>query len=404
MATSSASASAARVASAPSALSSRRRADVRVRPARAPPLRRAFSARAQAASWGEGNASRGGPPSKSWSRARKQLVEALVQGSGLARAPSVWYVDHRDDDAAPGVSPKLSRQGAVTSSVGPVAGSSDDVVRVHARREGVSHRALAHPESREHDHLRDELSRHVAAGGATVLVTPIVDPLIVDLSADAERDARSTFDEDPDGYGSFAPLSRTVDFDGSSSSAGPSGRVLVEGTVCKCDPNDPGDCCARGLSTYCTSCPVLASCDEAADGLGEALVAGTSVEHGAGETHGNAAAGSGSCASAGALGDCAFARAIKEAAATVADRNVYYAAVVQTARRAGAEATTDDLDGVLDGEGGVASIGYEEFLVYRPAGDAWIAGSVPPPTSVRRASFGPKLRRELMSLSAESRR
>ena len=98
---------------------------------------------------------------------------------------------------------KLSRQGAVTSSVGPVAGSSDDVVRVHARCEGVSHRALAHPESREHDHLRDELARHVAAGGATVLVTPIVDPLIVDLSADAERDARATFDGDGDGYAAW---------------------------------------------------------------------------------------------------------------------------------------------------------------------------------------------------------
>ena len=378
MATSSASASAARVASAPSALSSRRRADVRGRPARAPSSRRAFSARAQAASWGEGNASRGGPPSKSWSRARRQLVEALVQGSGLARAPSVWYVDHRDDDAASGASPKLSRQGAVTSSVGPVAGSSDDVVRVHARCEGVSHRALAHPESREHDHLRDELARHVAAGGATVLVTPIVDPLIVDLSADAERDARATFGEDGDGYGSFASLSRTVDFDGSSSSAGPSGRVLVEGTVCKCDPNDPGDCCARGLSTYCTSCPVSASCDKC----------------------GIAAAGAGSCETAGALGDCAFARTIKEASATVAERNVYYAAVVQTASRVGVEAT-DALEETFAREGGDASVGYEEFLVYRPAGDVWIAGSVPPPTSVRRASFGPKLRRELATLSAE---
>ena len=82
---------------------------------------------------------------------------------------------------------------------------------------------------------------------------------------------------------------------------------------------------------------------------------------------------------------------------------MYYAAVVQTASRVGVEAT-DALEETSAREGGDASVGYEEFLVYRPAGDAWIAGSVPPPTSVRRASFGPKLRRELATLSAERRR
>ena len=79
---------------------------------------------------------------------------------------------------------------------------------------------------------------------------------------------------------------------------------------------------------------------------------------------------------------------------------MYYAAVVQTASRVGVEAT-DALEETFAREGGDASVGYEEFLVYRPAGDVWIAGSVPPPTSVRRASFGPKLRRELATLSAE---
>ena len=311
-----------------------------------------------------------------------------MQGSGLARAPSVWYVDHRDDDAASGASPKLSRQGAVTSSVGPVAGSSDDVVRVHARCEGVSHRALAHPESREHDHLRDELARHVAAGGATVLVTPIVDPLIVDLSADAERDARATFDGDGDGYGSFASLSAPSTL---TDHPPPRDRRAASSSRAPC------------VSATRTTREIAAREDSARTAPVVPCWRRATTSAGTSSTAPGAARGGGSCETAGALGDCAFARTIKEASATVAERNVYYAAVVQTASRVGVEAT-DALEETFAREGGDASVGYEEFLVYRPAGDVWIAGSVPPPTSVRRASFGPKLRRELATLSAERRR
>mmetsp|Transcript_27932 Transcript_27932/g.68708 ORF Transcript_27932/g.68708 Transcript_27932/m.68708 type:complete len:109 (+) Transcript_27932:1072-1398(+) len=92
------------------------------------------------------------------------------------------------------------------------------------------------------------------------------------------------------------------------------------------------------------------------------------------------------------------------AVAHVDGQHQYYAAVVQTSHSVGASATFDDYDAQgVGGAGGVVvnGVGYEEFLIHRPNGDAWIAGSLPPVTSVRRASFGPKLRGELKKLAVE---
>ena len=318
-----------------------------------------------------------------------------MQGSGLARAPSVWYVDHRDDDAASGASQNSPARAPspAASAPSPAPPTTSSASTRDARG---CHRALAHPESREHDHLRDELARHVAAGGATVLVTPIVDPLIVDLSADAERDARATFDGDGDGYGSFArapPAPSTLtdhppprDRRAASSSRAP----------CGARPERPGRLLRERTRTYCTSCPVLASCD--VDGLGAALVP-PSAEHGAGETR--RAAGAGSCETAGALGIA------RSRAPSKRRRRRWRRGTCTTPpscrRRAEWGWRRRMLSKRRRARRRRLSVGYEEFLVYRPAGDAWIAGSVPPPTSVRRASFGPKLRRELATLSAERR-
>jgi hypothetical protein len=334
-------------------------------------------------------------PTPSWSSARKQLLEAVTAGTGLSRAPSVWYVD-RDAGSAPCVG--VSSASSAGAGVGPLASSSpsarsqdenDDrasngfrasssssssssraarsssssrrassaaanVLRVNARQASVSHKALAHADSVESASLRHDLQRHLLSGGATVLVTPVVDPMIVDLAAS------------------------DADF-GAHGRNSPAGRVLVEGTVCKCDPNDPGDCCARGLATYCVSCPVLASrdCDDGVNGDG-------------GEWNDSFAM---DCDD---VRDCAFARAIKAASATTTSRHQYYAAVVQTSHGLGGAAATVDEDGRV-----AEAIGYEEFLVYRPNGDGWIAGAVPPPTSVRRASFGPKLRGEMRTLAVK---
>ena len=82
----------------------------------------------------------------------------------------------------------------------------------------------------------------------------------------------------------------------------------------------------------------------------------------------NRGGGGGVARDRGRLGGCAFARTIKEASATVAERNVYYAAVVQTASRVGVEAT-DALEETPRAEGGDASVGHEEFLVHH-RGDA----------------------------------
>ena len=114
------------------------------------------------------------------------------------------------------------------------------------------------------------------------------------------------------------------------------------------------------------------------------------------------------CAAASAAGDCAFSKAIKDENSRKGERpenagRTYYAAVVRTrsARRSDDGAFDDAWleSESLEGEGALAAAGYEQFLVYRPNGDAWLAGSVPPPTTVRRASFGPKLRAELWSLA-----
>mgnify|MGYP005719985197 FL=1 len=74
---------------------------------------------------------------------------------------------------------------------------------------------------------------------------------------------------------------------------------------------------------------------------------------------------------------------------------------MQTSHRASAEFgrfTTSDEDEFVDP---VSGVGYEEFLVFRPNGDAWLGGLAPPPTSVRRANFGPKLRSELKKLAVQ---
>ena len=419
---------------------------------------RAVPSRAQAASWGgdEGN-------KDEWRAHGKQIVEALTRGSSLARAASVWFVDRRVDDGAststcaapasfatPGELQRFAetelRAARVRSDVESDKRSArtDDfdvakkkmsdsagVLRVDARRESLPRRALAHPESRENKDIRAALERHLAGGGATVLLAPIVDPLIVDLSARAELDAAATFDEDETDEreetkyrGSF------VRFDATWTAGGEDRDVLVEGTACACDPNDPGDCCARGLSEYCTTCPTLASRDESLDGLGgDGLRAGASVDDlGAGEPplplnplRSTDALESlellqAACAAASRAGDCAFSKAIKEEVERKGERpenagRTYYAAVVRTRRPSDGDGDGDaslesawNLSEEGEGDERLAAAGYEQFLVYRPNGDAWLAGSVPPPTTVRRASFGPKLRAELWSLARRGER
>ena len=135
-----------------------------------------------------------------------------------------------------------------------------------------------------------------------------------------------------------------------------------------------------------------------------------------GKEAGAGGAGSGAASGQQAVGQCAFARAIKAAAATHVHRHQYYAAIVQTSHRdggggggegqRGAEEARDARDGGGESGGGDdlffnGVVGYEEFLVHRPAGDEWIAGALPPPTSVRRASFGPQLRGELLRLAVQ---
>lgn len=379
--------------------------------------------RAQAFPQGGSNGDGGSNSSHSWAPHRKQLVEALTAGSGLARAPSVWYVD-KDDDTLRMPASLLADAPSAASTSAPEGSTRNDglpVVRVNARQVGVSHRAIAHGDSADASSLRGELERHIKGGGATVLVMPIVDPLIMDVGGPGAM--RETMDEGDEvifganhggnslsGSSSGAGVARSLDFDETFPVAGSfmgTRRVLVEGTVCKCDPNDPGDCCARGLSTYCVSCPVLqdasnsGTCDEGCDGLGVSLVNGAmaSMDGGCEGLEGGNVGGM-RCGGHG-VGDCAFARAIRTAAETHVHRHQYYAAIVQTSHRASAEFgrfTTSDEDEFVDP---VSGVGYEEFLVFRPNGDAWLGGLAPPPTSVRRANFGPKLRSELKKLEVQ---
>ena len=383
--------------------------------------------RAQAFPQGGSNGDGHSNASHSWSPHRKQLVEALTAGSGLARAPSVWYVDKDDDTIRMPASlladaprqqaeASTSNRGGEESLIAPPEGSIRNdglpVVRVNARQVGVSHRAIAHGDSVDASSLRGELERHIKGGGATVLVMPIVDPLIMDVGGPGAT--RETLDEGEQviigrnsGLSETDGVARSLDFDETFSEAGSfmgTRRVIVEGTVCKCDPNDPGDCCARGLSTYCVTCPVLSmdeTFDEGCDGLGVSLVNGAmaSMDGGVDGLEGGNVGGM-RCGGHG-VGDCAFARAIRSAATTHTDRHQYYAAIVQTSHRAGSEYgqfTTSDEDEFVDP---VSGVGYEEFLVFRPNGDAWLGGLAPPPTSVRRANFGPKLRGELKKLAVE---
>ena len=64
---------------------------------------------------------------------------------------------------------------------------------MNARQVGVSHRAIAHGDSVDASSLRGELERHIKGGGATVLVMPIVDPLIMDVGGPGAT--RETLDE-----------------------------------------------------------------------------------------------------------------------------------------------------------------------------------------------------------------
>ena len=387
----------------------------------------ATSPRAQAASWGgdEGN-------KDEWRSAGKQIVEALTRGSSLARAASVWFVDRRSD--SDGASTSAFARSATASTAAFTTPSSierfyatrnEKKIQVDARRESLARRALAHPESKENEEVRRALESHLHAGGATVLLAPIVDPLIVDLSADAERDARATFDEDTGSFSAFATFLSQKMPKPETNDQTPS--VFVEGTACACDPHDPGDCCARGLSEYCVSCPTLVSCDESLDGLGsDGLQVGSSVDHGAGEAHFSRTNPSplrstdalesleilhAACAVATKKGDCAFSKAIKKDAVVKTSNErgrTYYAAVVKTGvgnetkPNEGGALSNNSRENNIDTTTSSSDIqlaGYELFLVYRPNGDQWLAGVVPPPTTVRRARFGPKLTRELFSLA-----
>ena len=105
--------------------------------------------RAQAFPQGGSNGDGGSNASHSWSPHRKQLVEALTAGSGLARAPSVWYVD-KDDDTLRMPASLLADAPSAASTSAPEGSTRNDglpVVRVNARQVGVSHRAIAHGDS-----------------------------------------------------------------------------------------------------------------------------------------------------------------------------------------------------------------------------------------------------------------
>ena len=126
--------------------------------------------RAQAFPQGGSNGDGGSNASHSWSPHRKQLVEALTAGSGLARAPSVWYVD-KDDDTLRMPASLLADAPSAASTSAPEGSTRNDglpVVRVNARQVGVSHRAIAHGDSSDASSLRGELERHIKGGGATV--------------------------------------------------------------------------------------------------------------------------------------------------------------------------------------------------------------------------------------------
>ena len=60
------------------------------------------------------------------------------------------------------------------------------------------HRAIAHGDSVDASSLRGELERHIKGGGATVLVMPIVDPLIMDVGGPGTpRQSVANAEEEP---------------------------------------------------------------------------------------------------------------------------------------------------------------------------------------------------------------
>eukprot|EP00227_Mantoniella_beaufortii_P018509 CAMPEP_0197583708 /NCGR_PEP_ID=MMETSP1326-20131121/6538_1 /TAXON_ID=1155430 /ORGANISM="Genus nov. species nov., Strain RCC2288" /LENGTH=206 /DNA_ID=CAMNT_0043147965 /DNA_START=201 /DNA_END=818 /DNA_ORIENTATION=+ len=131
-----------------------------------------------------GNSSGGaaGHAHSSWGGSHKHLVEVLATGSGLARAPCAWYVDHSlpsSPSSSGGSGDGSPQRGISGGGSGGAPGGS--VLRVNARQVGVSHAALAHADSSECHQLRGDLERHVRGGGATVFVTPIIDPVILSM-------------------------------------------------------------------------------------------------------------------------------------------------------------------------------------------------------------------------------
>ena len=204
--------------------------------------------RAQAFPQGGSNGDGHSNASHSWSPHRKQLVEALTAGSGLARAPSVWYVDKDDDtirmpaslladaprqQAEASTSNRGDDESLIATPEGSIRNDGLPVVRVNARQVGVSHRAIAHGDSVDASSLRGELERHIKGGGATVLVMPIVDPLIMDVGGPGAT--RETLDEGEQviigrnsGLSETDGVARSLDFDETFSEAGPErpGRLL----------------------------------------------------------------------------------------------------------------------------------------------------------------------------------
>ena len=120
----------------------------------------------------------GGSNASPWSPHRKQLVEALTAGSGLARASSVWY--DKDDDTLRMPASLLAMPRPPRARPRPRDRRGTTVCRSCASTPG---RCLAprHGDSADASPLRGELERHIKGGGATVLVMPIVDPLIMDV-------------------------------------------------------------------------------------------------------------------------------------------------------------------------------------------------------------------------------
>ena len=241
-------------------------------------------------------------------------------------------------------------------------------MRVREARRGAGVRPSRTRNRTSGDALADELERHLEQGGATVLVAPRLDPLVVDLG---DGDARQPTLAAPRATPRRRPRC-------------PAARARSWRARCvSATRTTPAIAARGGLSTYARAARCWPPPTSALDGLGAALAPGSSADE---ETGGENAFGGfpfGERAREEVL-SCAFSRAVMEASKRrAAGHTNYYAAIVRSARGAGGAVTMDD--------GDAGEFGYEEFVVHRPAGDNWLGGAAPPPTTVRRASFGPKL-------------